>query len=545
MSIPTPDISGSPYAPATQRRCQPLACGCLLFQEIDLAIFSLDSSGRIVDLNPAAARMANRPSGDLIGRHYDSLILPKHHVRLRELWRKVCQGQKQTLELTNVNAQGQPQVIRLLAMAQLSPEGSITAVFVTVSDVTQSRRQARHAILENRLLERRVVQRTAELIRANRRLQAEIAVRQAAQQAADHLAAIVASSDDAIIRLASDGTILSWNDAAERFYGYRPSEVIGCSLKRLCPSDGQLIGQMLHRISRGEHVSHFETPLRRQDGQLVDVSLALSPVCDSQGAVVGASAIARDMTQRKQMEQALRDSEERYRQLANRLQAMTVQLSLMEEQERRQVAMDLHDGLGQTLTLSQIKLNQLQKQPELTGQQQIALAEIERLVGQANQSVRSLTFQISPPVLYDLGLSPALHWLAEDLLRQYDFHVAVQEDSDLPAIEEHWPVVLFRAIRELLLNAFKHSGAKRASVRLFREDAHFCLQVRDSGAGFDPSSVQSRGFGLLSIQQRVNHLGGSVRVRSAPGHGTCVTIRVPLNSRTSFGGITNGGGGYR
>lgn len=553
MSGDSSDISGGNIPASLSGQLPAVVAGASdgyrsLFELSDQAVFRFSDQGLLQEMNQRAVELIGPQADEMVGRHFSSFSLLRHRQRLDRVFQQVKQGHRHTLELTTADTQDRRLVLRLSVIPQMGDSATVSGLFVVVQDMTQQRLLERQARRQNRELVRRVVQRTADLIRTNRQLQAEIIVRQAAQQAADHLAAIVAFSDDAIIRLASDGMILSWNAAAERLYGYRPSEVIGCSLKCLCPSDGQVVGQMLDRISRGEHVAHFEMPLRRQDGSLVEVSLALSPVCDGQGQVIGASAIARDMTQRKQMEQAIRQSEERYRQLAQRLQAMTVQLSMVEEQERRQVALDLHDGLGQTLTLSKIKLNQLQQRPDLTTAQIKSLLEIERLIEQANQSVRSLTFQISPPVLYDLGLVPALQWLAEDLLRQYDFDVAIREaggeaGGDVgggvgggQTIKDYWPVVLFRAVRELLLNAFKHSGAKQASVSLFTRDAHFCIEVRDRGSGFDPQAGNGRGFGLLSIQQRVCHLGGTFDVQSVAGHGTCVTLGVPLAENHFDGG---------
>ena len=194
------------------------------------------------------------------------------------------------------------------------------------------------------------------------------ALRLKADKAIGLLAAIVDSSDDAIVSKTLDGVITSWNAGAERLFGYTASEAVGQHISLIIPVDRRDEETVIiERIKRGERIEHFDTVRIRKDKTLLDISLTISPVRDASGKIVGASKIARDITQRKQIERSLRESEERYRTLADALdtqvQFRTQELErrnselrdlsgrLLESQdvERRHIARELHDSAGQTL----------------------------------------------------------------------------------------------------------------------------------------------------------------------------------------------------
>ena len=158
--------------------------------------------------------------------------------------------------------------------------------------------------------------------------------------------------------------------------------------------------------------------------------------------------------------------------------------------------------------------------------------EIETLLSQANQSARSLSYQLSPPILHELGLIPALEWLGEEMKRLYRLDVTLKDDSHAKPLDERTRVILFRAVRELLVNVAKHAGVRRADVRIQHEGDHVVVRVEDHGAGFDPKIVydpkKTRGLGLFSIRERLNYLGGSVGIHSAIGKKTTITLTMPV-----------------
>ena len=216
------------------------------------------------------------------------------------------------------------------------------------------------------------------------------------------------------------------------------------------------------------------------------------------------------------------------------LQKLASQALVREERERRRIASDLHDSIGQTLALCRFRVRELQagmRGPSRTS----TLSKLRRLIEKNIRSVRSLTFDLSPPVLHELGLGPALHWLMERFERDHGLRVEYQDGCPIGSMGEEMRILLFRATRELLMNVIRHSGVKRAQLALGIEDGKIRIEVRDRGAGFDAagnslSGVGATGFGLFSIQDRLRHMGGRMEVRSGRGRGTSVTVWVPLQN---------------
>lgn len=220
------------------------------------------------------------------------------------------------------------------------------------------------------------------------------------------------------------------------------------------------------------------------------------------------------------------------RERTTRLRMLTAELTLTEERERRQLAQDLHDGLGQLLAILKIKLTSI-KERERRGTFRGALKEIENLVDQSNQSVRTLMMQLNPPVLQALGLIPALEWLAEEMDRVYGLSVEIDRNGEQIALMEPAKTTIFRAVRELLINVSKHAACKSALVHCRCDGDSVKISVTDQGGGFfhdegTTSEAGDCGFGLISIRDRIEFIGGEMSIDTAPGRGTTVTIVFPL-----------------
>jgi signal transduction histidine kinase len=249
------------------------------------------------------------------------------------------------------------------------------------------------------------------------------------------------------------------------------------------------------------------------------------PLRDETGGVVGAIEMTRDITERKRAEEQAKWYQER-------LLSLAMELSLAEERERRRLAANLHDNLTQNIGLIQIKLSLLRQTPNKV-ERQTVLQEIEELVGRSIASSRSLTLQLSHPVLYDLGFVAGAQWLAEDVQALYGLKVSVKDDGCPKPLDERIRVVLFQCLREVLINASKHARVDDVRVRIERcHDDSVRVTVRDRGVGFDPAVLDNRsthGFGLFSIRERLQHLRGHVEIRSKPGKGTTVMLTVPIS----------------
>lgn len=217
--------------------------------------------------------------------------------------------------------------------------------------------------------------------------------------------------------------------------------------------------------------------------------------------------------------------------LAEQARRITAELEGVEIRERQQIARDLHDDLSQTLSAAQIRLAALRMHadPEVVR----SATAISELVGRANESTRSLAEQLSPPVLYELGLVPALEWLAHQLTKDYGLNVEIRDDGRLKPLSMEAASILFRCVRELLINVSKHAGTETACVTLAIENEQdLVVHVLDGGRGIDPSAAfrgigQAR-LGLRAVRERLAYLGGVFKIAAVPGGGCDASMRLPL-----------------
>jgi signal transduction histidine kinase len=164
-----------------------------------------------------------------------------------------------------------------------------------------------------------------------------------------------------------------------------------------------------------------------------------------------------------------------------------------------------------------------------------AIDEASELISQSVEDTRSLTFELSPPVLYDLGIKDALSWLVEEIEKRHDTKIELVDDEADKPLDDATAALAYRAVRELLLNVVKHAKARTARLSLRRVDDHFAIDVEDCGAGFDPGEVlggAKGGFGLFNVREQVRRLGGTVDIVSAPREGTRVSVRIPIRGPT-------------
>jgi len=328
---------------------------------------------------------------------------------------------------------------------------------------------------------------------------------------------------DVALLLDRDDTIVALNEAAARSMGGRPDDLVGACVFDLLPPD-----VAASRRAQGEKVFRSGTPGRFEDereGRYLDHYIY--PVLNAQGDVVQIAIVARDVTDRKTWEERSLGYQAQLRSLAS-------QLSLAEERERRRIATELHDRIGQMLAISSIKLAALREQmvSSLSTERVRDVDELRGFMEQMIHDIRSLTFELSSPVLYELGFVPAVEWLAERLEEQHDLTIDVADDGRPKPLGDEILVVLFQVVRELLMNVVRHAETNHAKVSLRRAGGKVCIEVEDDGVGFDTSSVASHaseiGFGLFSIRERVHYLGGEVTIDSEAGAGTRVAMWIPF-----------------
>ncbi|MCB1886064.1 MAG: response regulator [Rhodocyclaceae bacterium] len=221
--------------------------------------------------------------------------------------------------------------------------------------------------------------------------------------------------------------------------------------------------------------------------------------------------------------------EARVHQRTERLRQLSAELVLAEERERHRIAQELHDGPTQRLVFSKIGIGRLQA--ALGDTQRSELDELSRDLDTTLKELRTLMVQLSPPALYELGLGPAVEWLAETILGRHGIGHRVDSDAPYNGLDESTRVFLFHAVRELMINIVKHARADRASISLNGHDGELHIEVRDDGHGFDDplqpgGQDEAGGFGLFALRDRIDLLGGRIEIECLDG--TRVTLVVPL-----------------
>ncbi|MDH4212211.1 MAG: sensor histidine kinase [candidate division WOR-3 bacterium] len=246
--------------------------------------------------------------------------------------------------------------------------------------------------------------------------------------------------------------------------------------------------------------------------------------------------LRKEIKQRKTAEKELKKHRDHLEQLVEErtadLRSLAHELSLVEEKQRRKIATYLHDDISQALALATVKLQSMREErsiPEILK----AIEEVEEIIEQTNQRARSLTFEISPPILYDLGLEPALEWLAGQFSKKHGIECAFSCDRQPKPMSNDTRVILFQSVRELLTNVVKHARASEVMVSVFKDDNTIRIEVKDNGNGFnhrilEQKSKKNEGFGLFNLRERLRHMRGKLQISSKVGQGTSVALVAPL-----------------
>ena len=309
------------------------------------------------------------------------------------------------------------------------------------------------------------------------------------------------------------GNFVSINRAGELMIGYGRDEAGRMNIGEMCAPECQAFAfRMLDRTIMGEEPVPCELELLTRDGRRIPVEISCQLVY-REGKPFGIQAIARDITERKRARESLRHLTEAL------------------EQEAKRIAHALHDEAGQLLASVHIALESVARELPIAQGQRVR--GIQGLLEEIENQLRRLSHELRPTILDDLGLVPAIEFLAQGITARTGVPISI-EDGGVDRLPAHVEEVLYRVVQEALTNASKHAKAATISVTMQREAKEFICRVQDDGIGFDLRSAltgnSERGFGLINMRERLKFVGGTCAITSSPNQGTEVLVTVPLES---------------
>jgi two-component system CheB/CheR fusion protein len=457
-----------------------------------LLVVVLDRERRIVHFNTACQELTGYSMAEVQGKPADFLTGPEDSIRVEASFEELLVGKLPREQFHWVTKDGRRRLIDWFNTVTRAVDGTVEHVIRTGVDVTE------HEHAKERVRE------------------SDATVR-----------ALMETAAQAILAITSDGQIALVNASAETMFGYGPQELSGQPLERLMPK----------RFAE-RHISHrtgfFQDPRTRpmgiglellgsrKDGSEFPVEVSLSHVPTSSGVL--AVAFVSDITVRKQWEDALRESEARLRTLSAGL--LTVQ-----EEERKRLSRELHDDLNQRLAMLSVGVAELEAGlPDSARLIKDHLLALEANLAGVSEDLRRAAYQLHPSVLEHLGLVAALESYCEDVAKQGGIKIRFRQRDVPERLPEAAALCLYRIAQECLRNIVKHSGASRASIELALHGSDLALTITDTGKGFDPAEARNRGgLGLVSMEERVRMVNGTISIRARRGDGARIAIRIPLS----------------
>ncbi|MEW6586137.1 MAG: PAS domain S-box protein [Nitrospirota bacterium] len=456
--------------------------------------------------------------GEIVDQSHEFAIVLAEHF---DVLHRVSQGD------LSARVSGKSQIELLQSLRKVTNEtiGSISR------EITRRKRAETSLKKAHDELEHRVEERTAELRMLNEKLQQEIAERKRVEedlrQRKKRYRTLIETMNEGLSVVDKAGIITFVNQQFCKMTGYKQADLVGKEETVVLDKENQKILRRQNAARLRGDAAPYEIVLTRKDRTKVHALVSPSPLHDEDGRFSGAFGIFTDITELKRQEEKLLSYQEQLRSLAS-------ELSLVEERQRRCIATELNDYIGQTLSYCKDKLEVL-RQSAFAGDPKKSTDEIIDLMDQTVEYTKSLTFQLGTPLLYEEGLESALKWLGYQFQKQLGLVFHFEDDQKPKPLKDETTILLYQATRELLINASRHAKARNIYLSLQRDYNRVWIEVRDDGIGFDvshidPHSSRTSGFGLFTINERLKYLGGQFKVESKPGSGTRAVLIAPIKS---------------
>jgi len=462
-----------------------------LFEDIGDAVMVFGLRGRFLDCNDITLQYLGYSRKEFLRLKPVDIVHPDFHLKMKENQKRIMAGESTVSESAHRCKDGR--VVPVEVHARRIEYQDEPAILAVVRDITE-RKQMDEAIKSQKEFQATVIESLTHPF-------------------------FVINVDDYTVVMANSAAGFDIQKRKVTCYALTHHKRRPCHGKNhRCPI--KIIKKTL-KPAVVEHI-HFD-----KKGNQVIMELHGYPIIDEAGKVIRIIEYALNITERKRAEQELISYQQQLRTLSS-------ELSLAEARERRQLAEELHDSVGQTLAITSSKLANLLKLVSETEYYEV-LEEIYKYITQSIKMTRSLTSELSPAILYELGIDEAVDWLTEQFHEQHNIDIEFNTDRNPNPMPEDVSIVLFKAVRELLLNIAKHAKATHVKVSIQRVNNTIRIKVQDNGIGFDTNRMclnvdKNRGFGLFNVRERLTLQKGQFEIDSKPGKGTAVILAVPLKT---------------
>ena len=267
------------------------------------------------------------------------------------------------------------------------------------------------------------------------------------------------------------------------------------------------------------------------------LSISGFPIFNNKGEYESMRGICYDITRRKKAELKLKENLKEIQQYQSKLKKLNIEITLIEEKEKRRIAENLHDSLGQTLSLAYLTLSSISVESTIDYIKDTIKTSLN-LLSKAISESRTLTYDLSPPILYELGLLPAINWKLEQFKKETGYKINFTNSSNKIVLSKEYNILLYRAVGELLANIHKHAKCTIVDIKIFANNNSFQISIEDNGVGFDDNILEmpnnhNVGFGLISITERIQNINGIFTIQSKIGEGTKAHITIELGEDIS------------
>lgn len=453
----------------------------------DYAIFILDPQGRVISWNMGAERIKGYRASEIIGQHFSSFY-PAEEIaagRPQALLDAAARLGRSEDEGWRVRKNGERFWARVTLTAIRDTQGALIGFGKVTRDLTEQK-------------------------------QSDSAIR--IQEQRFHMF-VQSVQDYAMFMLDPDGNVMTWNLGAERIKGYKAADIVGQHFSCFYPPDIRHTKPMYElEVAAKEGRFEDEGWRLRKDGSKFWANVIITALKDEAGHLIGFGKVTRDLTSRMLAEKLLEESEHKLRDSEKSLRELSLHLLRTQDEERRRIGRDIHDSLGQYLSVLKMRLESMNPPSGVSEE----IAECANLVGECVKEVRTISYLLYPPMLEELGLTSAIPWYLEGFSQRSGIKTAFEAPADFGRLARDTELVLFRVLQESLTNIQRHSGSTTAEIRISRDGSTVTMEVADQGKGMSPGTVErgsqswasSLGVGLRGMAERLSQINGTLDVFS-------------------------------